>query len=88
MPEIAFSLLVSLAVQFCVAVSCVNDKVCTEEVGSVGTSVVVVVVKVRLLSGLQDRACFTLAFNSSVPSICEAVRASCVISRGVCVAPI
>ena len=51
-------------------------------------SVMVVVVKVRLLSGLQDRACFALAFNSSVPSIFEAVRTSSVISRGVFVATI
>ena len=51
-------------------------------------SVMVVVVKVRLLSGLQDRACFALVLNSSVPSICEAVRANSVISRGVCIATI
>ena len=51
-------------------------------------SVMVVVVKFRLLSGLQDRACFALVLNSSVPSICEAVRANSVISRGVCLATI
>ena len=53
-------------------------------------SVMVVVVKVRLLSGLQDLACFAMAFNTSVSSICdcEAVRASSVFSRGVCVATI
>ena len=64
----------------CVTVSNVNDKVCTEELRSVGMSVMVVVVKVRLR--------FALAFNSSVLSICEAVRACSVISRGVCVATI
>ena len=74
----------------CVVICSVNDEVCTEDLRHVGMSVMVVVVKVRLLSGLQDWACFALAFNSSVPSICdcEAVRASSVISRGVCLATI
>ena len=72
----------------CVTLRSVNDGVCTEELGSVGMSVMVVAVKVRLLSGLQDRACFALVFNSSVLLICVAVGASSVSSRGVCAATI